>query len=278
MTATAAPVLVEPYAGDAAAWDAFVRAAPGGTLFHSIGWKEVLERTFGMAPHYLLARRGGALVGVLPLFAIRAPLLEPALLSVPFAVDGGVCAVDAAAAAALAEAAIAAARRAGARWVELRDGREAPGFRLRAPRYVRYRRPLSGSDAENLAATPAKRRHMIRWAQRHGLTARVRADDLGIVHDLHARTARRFGTPVLPLRFFRAIRQRFPDDTATVTVWRGGEPLAGALLVFSAGAVCPYYVGSRRGGGAYAAIDLLYWESMRHAAAAGARVFDFGRS
>ena len=34
---------VSPYAGERDAWDAFVRRTPGGTLFHLIGWKEVLD-------------------------------------------------------------------------------------------------------------------------------------------------------------------------------------------------------------------------------------------
>jgi FemAB-related protein (PEP-CTERM system-associated) len=271
-------VEVQRYAGEREAWDAFVRRSASGTLFHLIGWKEVLERSFGLTARYLVARRGAEIAGVLPLFEIGAPMMEPALLSVPFAVDGGVCAADADAQAALDAAAVVGARECGARWVELRDGREAPGFRLREPRYLRYRRPLFESEEANLAATPAKRRHMIRLGQRHGLIARTNVDDLAAFYDLHARTSRRFGTPVLPLRFFEALRQTFAQETVLMTVWRAGVPLAGALIFFFGDVVAPYYVGSRRDGFRYASNDFLYWEIMRHAAARGARRFDFGRS
>ena len=273
-----AALTVSRSAGEAAAWDAFVRRTPGGTFFHLTGWKEVLEQTFGFAAHYLVARRAGEIVGVLPLFELRAPLMERCLLSLPFAVEAGVCSTDGAAQRALDAAALALGAARGARYVELRDGRDAPGFRVREGRYYRFRRALHADDADNLAATPAKRRYMIRRAARHGLVARVDAADLPVFHDLYARTAQRFGTPVFPVRFFRALLERFPDDTALLTVRLGTTVVAGVLALFFAGTVSPYYVGSRRDFFRYAVNDFLYWELMRHAGARGARVFDFGRS
>ena len=85
-----APVRVQPYAGEKPDWDACGRGSAGGTFFHLIGWKEVLERTFALRSHYLVARRGDAIVGVLPLFELRSPFMERCLLSLPFAVEGGV--------------------------------------------------------------------------------------------------------------------------------------------------------------------------------------------
>ena len=272
------PLSVEAYAGQRAEWDDFVRRTPGGTFFHLIGWKDVLERTFSFRSHYLLARRAGRLVGVLPLFELQAPLLERRLLSVPFAVDGGVCSADETAGHALDAAAIALAERRGARSVELRDGLEVPGFRTRQGLYSRFRRPLYDDDAANLAAIPPKRRYMIRLGQRHGLVTRTTADDLPAFHDLYARTARRFGTPVFPLAFFRAILERLAADTRLVTVLHGGLPVASCLLFFFGDAVCPYYAGSRRDHFRYAVNDFLYWEVMRVGRQRGARVFDFGRS
>lgn len=273
-----APAIVSPYAGDAAAWDGFVRRSGDGTFFHLSGWKEVLERSFGLTAHYLTARRAGEIVGVLPLFEVHAPLMPRGLLSLPFAVEGGVCGTDAAAQRALDAAALSlgAARR--VRWVELRDGRNGSSFRVQEGRYWRFRRALHGDDAADLAATPPKRRNMIRQGMRHGLRARVESADLQVFHDLYARTARRFGTPLFPMRFFRALLERFPDETALMTVWLGRTPVAGVLAFFFGGSVCPYYVGGRRDFFRYAVNDFLYWELMRYAGARGARVFDFGRS
>ena len=274
----AALPVVASYLDERDVWDDFVRRTPGGTFFHLIGWKDVLEHTFGFPAHYLVARRGAAIAGVLPLFELHAPLMERCLLSVPFGVDGGVCCTDDSARQALDNAALALGRATGARYVELRDGRAAPGFRLREDRYARFRRPLYADDAAELAALRPGRRYMIRRALRNGLSARIDTADLPVLHDLYARTVRRFGTPVFPLRFFRALVDRFPDQIVILTVRRDGVPAAAALMLLFGDVAAPYYAGSRRDHFRYAVNDFLYWELMRCARQRGAHVFDFGRS
>src|SRR6202000_3308633 len=57
--------------GDGEGWrerESYVRRAPGASFFHLPGWRRVVENTFGHRSRYLAARRGGELVGVLPLF------------------------------------------------------------------------------------------------------------------------------------------------------------------------------------------------------------------
>ena len=263
----AAAVVVSPMPAMPRRGMRFVRRTAGGTFFHLIGWKEVLERTFGFTAHYLVARRGSEIVGVLPLFELHAPCMARGLLSLPFAVEGGVCSADAAAQAAL-DAARAGARR-GARCAlgrAARRARRGPASSLREGRYwplparaARRRRRRSRRHCR------AKRRNMIRRGSRHGLQARVDAADLPAFHDLYARTARRFGTPVFPLRFFRALLERFPDETALMTVRLRRHPRRRRADLLLRRTVCPYYVGSRREFFRYAVNDFLYWELMRYA-------------
>jgi hypothetical protein len=193
------------------------------------------------------------------LFELRAPLMPRRLMSLPFAVEGGVCSGDAEAQRALDAAALELGAARGAAAVELRDGRQGVGFTLADGDMWCFRRALHADESANFAALPAKRRNMIRQGQRHGLRARIAAADLPAFHDLYARTARRFGTPVFPLRYFAAILARFPDETLLLTVRRGDTPVAGALAFLFGGTVCPYYVGSRRDAFRYAVNDFLYW-------------------
>ena len=37
-------------------WDEYVKRHPKGTFFHQIGWKEVIEKSFGHQSHYLIAK------------------------------------------------------------------------------------------------------------------------------------------------------------------------------------------------------------------------------
>ena len=272
------PHAVQPYNGARAEWDRFVRTTPGGTFFHLIGWKEVIEQTFGYRAHYLTARRGGELVGVLPLFELRSAFGKAALLSLPFAVEGGVCATDDEARAALEEAAVALQAERGAQHLELRDGLDGARFHVREGLFYRFRRALAATDDENMAAIPRKQRRMIRVAQQGGLVSRVAAGDLDVFYDLYARSVRNLGTPVFPRRYFQRFLEQFPRDCELLTVWHERTPVAAVMSFYFNDTVLPYYAGSRREYFRYAVNDFMYWELMRHARERGARWFDFGRS
>ncbi len=269
---------MQPYAGERDEWDEFVRRTPGGTFFHLIGWKEVLEQAFGFAPRYLFAKRSGQVVGVLPLFELRAAFSKPCLLSLPFAVEGGICSADEAARQALEAAALILSEQRQARYLELRDGLDGTGFQMREGLYFRFRRPLLPTDEENFAAIPRKQRRMVRVGQQSGLVARVSRDDLDVFYDLYARSVRNLGTPVFPRRYLQLLLERFPDDCVLLTVRHDGTPAAAVLSFFFNDRVLPYYAGSRSEFFRYAVNDFMYWELMRYARERGARVFDFGRS
>ena len=213
---------MELYRGDEQEWDTFVRRTHGGTFFHLLGWREVLARAFGFRPHYLVARRDAHLVGVLPLCEVRSALRRSRLLSLPFTVEGGVCAVDPEAQHALEDAALVLGTEIGAEFVELRDGLDGGGFATREGVYFRFRRAMFATDEENLAAMRPKQRRMVRVGQQSGLVARVDADDLEIFYDLFARSMRRLGTPVFAQRYFRLLRSGFGDDCVLLTVRHHG--------------------------------------------------------
>ena len=88
-------VSVRPFrAGDERRWDEFVRAHASGTFFHLSGWKRVIERAFGHRTYYLIAERGPAVTGVLPLTHVKSLLFGSSLISNAFSVRGGPIAED----------------------------------------------------------------------------------------------------------------------------------------------------------------------------------------
>ena len=269
---------VEPFRGLREEWDAFVEDSPRGTFFHLLGWRDVLEAAFGFHTHYLAARRGGRLAGVLPLCEVPSGLRARCLLSLPFAVEAGVCAVDAEAQRALDDAALALTADRGAAYLELRDGADGSGFQVRTGTYYRFRRPLHPTDEENFAAIPRKQRRMVRVGQRHGLVADSGAPDVRVFHDLYARTVRRLGTPVFSRQYFRLLLQTFPGRCEILTVCSGRRAVASVLSFLFRDAIMPYYAGSRPEYFRHAANDVMYWELMRQARCRGLRQFDFGRS
>jgi FemAB-related protein (PEP-CTERM system-associated) len=259
-------------------WDAFVRTTPEGSPFHLLAWKRAVESTFGHRPYYLIAVRGGGLEGVLPLFEVRGLLGGRGLISVPYGVYGGICATTALARSALVEAARDLARRTGARYVELRHraGQQVdlPSKRL----YVTFSRPIFQSEEENLSAIPRKQRRMTRQGGKHGLQAELGISHLDAFWNVYAHSVHSLGSPVFPRRLFHAIAREFGKDCELLTVWRNRQLLAGVLSLVYEDQVLPYYGGARRDAAKYSVNDFMYWELMCHAAKAGRRTFDFGRS
>src|SRR3546814_9670350 len=66
--------------GSDPAWDRFVEARPDATFFHLSGWKTVIEESLGHRCHYLMARRGGEIVGVLPLTHVQGRIFGNSLI------------------------------------------------------------------------------------------------------------------------------------------------------------------------------------------------------
>ncbi len=259
-------------------WDAFVRSAPGGSPFHLVAWKRVVESTFGHRPHYLMALRGNAVEGVLPLFEIKGLLGGRGLVSVPYGVYGGICATSQAARSVLLEAATDLAGHVKADYVELRHRIGQELDLPTKPLYVTFSRPISSCEEENLNAIPRKQRRMTRQGAKHRLRPEFGLRHLDPFYDIYAHSVHALGSPVFPRRLFHAIANEFGKDCELLTIWKNDTPVSGVLTLFFEDHVHPYYGGARRDALQYAVNDFMYWELLCHAAKAGYRTFDFGRS
>jgi FemAB-related protein (PEP-CTERM system-associated) len=271
-------VEVRPLTTETVDWDAFVRCTPGGSPFHLLAWKRAVERTFGHRAHYLMALRGGAVEGVLPLFEVGGLLGGRGLVSVPYGVYGGVCAASPAAGPALVQAARELARQTGASYVELRH---RVGQEMDLPTkalYVTFARPISSSEERNLDDIPRKQRRMTRQGLKHGLRPEFGLHHLDRFWSIYAHSVHALGSPVFPRRLFRNIAQEFGKDCELLTIWRDDAPVSGVLTLFFEDQVLPYYGGALRDALPLAVNDFMYWELLCHAAKAGYRTFDFGRS
>ncbi len=96
-----------------ARWDAFVDACPEASFFHKAGWQQIMHEVFAHRTHFLFAERAGVIEGVLPLAQVKSRLFGNSLVSLPFAVYGGVAATSAAAVEVLEQEAQALATRLG---------------------------------------------------------------------------------------------------------------------------------------------------------------------
>ena len=262
-----------------ARWDAFVFAHPQATFFHRSGWLRVIERVFGHRGCFLYAERDGAIEGVLPLVEVKSRLFGHAVTSLPFAVYGGVVALNAEAAAALEAEAEKIARGQGAEHLEYRNlGETRHADWPRQDLYVTFRKEILADEEANMLAIPRKQRAMVRKGIKNELKAEI---DSGVdrFFDLYADNVHRHGTPAMPKKYFQALQDEFGADAEVLTVTApDGKPLSTVLTFYFRDEVLPYYAGDDEAARELAANDFKYWELRRRACARGLKVFDYGRS
>ena len=258
-------------------WERFVARCPEATFFHRAPWREVLHVAFGHRPYFLYAEEGGEILGVLPLARQKSLIFGDALVSSPFCVYGGVAASSGPARAALEQAAIELGEKLGVGHVEFRNLLPRRDDWERHFGNCTFRKGIVSDPGQNLLAIPRKQRAEIRKAMDRKLVAAPgRSEDL--CWELYATSVHRHGTPVYARRYFRDLKAAFGDDCEFWFVHRDGRPVASLLNFYFRDEVLPYYAGSSGDGRDGGVHPYMYWSLMNHAAARGARVFDFGRS
>lgn len=262
----------------AARWDAFVANCVGATFFHKAGWQKIVGEVFRHQTFFLYAERAGIIEGVLPLGHVKSLLFGSALVSLPFAVYGGVAASSPEAAEALELEAQAIAGQLGADHLELRNLRSRHPTWPTQDLYVSFRKTLAPDVEANMLAIPRKQRAMVRKGIKNGLRSEIDAT-VDRFFALYADNVHRHGTPAMPKRYFEALQRVFGKHCEVLTaVDAGGRPLSSVLSFYFRDEVLPYYAGDDLSARDLAANDFKYWELMRRACERGLRVFDYGRS
>ncbi|MCB1689021.1 MAG: FemAB family PEP-CTERM system-associated protein [Halioglobus sp.] len=259
-------------------WDAYVNKAPNATFFHLAGWKTVLERAFGHSTYFLYALEGDEIVGVLPLAQIKSALFGNTLSSLPFCVYGGIVADNEQAAAALREEACRLAERLKVGALELRNMNASTADWPVKKLYFTFRKAIDPSDEVNLKAIPNRQRAMVRKGIKEGLCSEW-DDGVERLYRVYSESVRNLGTPVFSKKYLRILRQVFGSACSVLMVTHEGQDVAAVMSFYFRDEVIPYYGGSTAAARTIKGVNhVMYWELMRHSAAQGYTLFDFGRS
>ena len=265
-------------AATASRWDMFVDHCSEATFFHRSAWQKIITDVFRHHAYFLYAEDEIGIRGILPLAHVKSRLFGNALVALPFAVYGGIAAVDGEAVAVLENAARELASSLGVDHLE---------FRNVAPRhpewptqdlYVTFRKPILPELEDNMLAIPRKQRAMVRKGIKNELISTVdRNTDRFFA--LYADNVHRHGTPAMPKKYFDTLLQVFGQDCEILTVSApDGRPLSSVLSFYFRDEILPYYAGDDESARHLAANDFKYWELMRRACERGIKVFDYGRS
>jgi len=260
-------------------WDRFVVSHPCATFFHQLAWKCVMEKTYGYEPYYFCCKRGDRITGIAPAFLVSNWMTGRCLISLPFAVYGGVCAEDQETKRALISRMEELAAKLDVEYLELRNREGQIGGRYIAnERYATFTLPLTTNVQAVYNAFPKDIRYMLRKAEKIGLRAQHGFDQLDQFYRLMTVNLRRLGTPAFPRAVYENLIREYPGQIDLTLVYLGEEPVAGGMSFIFRDWIQPYYVGSEEKAKAIAANNFLWWEMIRFAASKGLTTFDFGRS
>ena len=277
---TDAEVHIEHATDDTAAeWDGFVAAAPGASLYHRYRWREIVREVFGRETHYLAARVGGRIAGVLPLVRLKSFLFGDFLVSMPYFNYGGIVAESEAVSGRLLEQCGALAHSLGVLHAKLRHRTPAfPALPCRTDK-VTMLLDLPADSQVLWQSSGSKVRAQVKRPQREGATCEHGgAEHLADFYAVFAENMRDLGTPVYPRHFFSAILAAFPDAARLFVVRHAGAPVAAAFVIGDGRTLEIPWASSLRRANAIGVNMLLYWNILEYACKSGYGVFDFGRS
>lgn len=260
-------------------WNRFVRDCPSASFFHLIGWKHVVERTFGHKACYFYSERDGKITGIAPIFECSNWLIGSCLISIPLAAYGGIVAIDEESEQALLNHVKRMAESASVEYLELRQrgGGLLDGFHPNQL-YATFSTKLFPDADANLKRLPKDTRYMIRKAEKASLRVEWGAHQIDTFYGLFAQSVHRLGTPVFPRTLFRNVLEEFPEQAQLMLVYNGAEAVAGVMSFVFRDVILPYYSGAKPEATRLAANNFMYWQLIRWAGEGGFHTFDFGRS
>ena len=260
-------------------WDEFVDFSLRGSLFHTIKWRRILDRTFSYSSHFLVASEGDVVCGVFPLYLVPKPLGGRIGVSVPFGVYGGILAEEEEARKGLLQAAQALADEKKLNSLEFRQEKKIDDSLPTKDLYFTFMREIFDGEEKNMAAIPRKQRRMIRQGIGFGLQSKIGGREfLRDFYVVYSSSLRNLGTPVFPYRYFENLVRELGDACKILTVEYQGKVVAAVLTFFWRDRVMPYYGGGLAEYQRYAIYDFMYWELMRYGWEHGYTMYDFGRS
>lgn len=259
-------------------WDQFVASCPEATFFHLSGWQKIMVNTLSHSAYFLYAEIDGMIQAVLPMAEVKSWLFGHSLVSLPFAVYGGIASSNPIATQALIFEAQKLANKLDVDYIEWRNLTKSFKDSPYQDLYVTFRKPIAVEVSENMNAIPRKQRAMIRKGIKQGLSSRIdqSADNF---FELYADNMHRHGTPALSKHYFNALKFEFGNHCEILTVYTPqGQALSSVMSFYFRNEVLPFYAGDIPVARDLAANDFKYWELMRRACERNIKIFDYGRS
>ena len=264
---------------------AFVDAHPAATMYHTLEWRDVLSTTYGYEAHYLVAKEGDTIRGVLPLMKAKGFVRGTRLVCLPFSHSVPVLFDTPDTLADLLGYCRDLVTETGAAYAEIRHGfpLESSHGLVPSSSWSGSVLSLSGSlDDIWKRFDPKRVRWAIRKAERSDLEM-VEATDLTsyeAFYRLELLTRKRQGAPPYAFRFFEQLHSVLgPARKIKLYLAYLGRSCVAGVIVLYHGTSAIYGYGASSSDRSFLRLQPnngLLWKAIRDAHGQGCATFDFG--
>jgi serine/alanine adding enzyme len=262
-------------------WDDYVMASDHASCYHLIGWKKVIETSFGHKTYYLLSEdKKSQLNGILPFVHLKSYLFGNFAVSLPYFNYGGICADREEIGNELLRIATDIVRSEGMEHLELRHTENTlTELSVKTAKVsMRLRLPETSETLWNSFTT--KLRTKVRRTSKESMYFKLgKEDELDSFYTVFSVNMRDLGTPVYSKGFFRNILKEYPDKCWIGTIYsKENYPIGSGFLIGFKNAIEIPWASSLNKYNRYNPNALLYWNLLRFSCEKGYQLFDFGRS
>lgn len=257
-------------------WNEYVFNHYNSTFYHQVGWKHVVEKSYGHKPYYLLAKEDGQIRGVLPLFFMKSLFFGRKLVSVPFAPYGGAVG-EKSTVEMLIERAIELTKELGADYLQIRSAGSSSKLLTNSV----YTTSILKLDQNpeivwNDRMTRNKRKNVVKSKKRN-LSVNF-SNKINEFYNILALNMHELGSPVQSKIFFSNILQQFPNSAKIQIVYDGNKPIYGAFYLFYKNTIINSWSSSLNKYRNYYPTDYGIWTAIEYGCRNNCKNYDFGRS
>lgn len=259
-------------------WDNYVIKSDKATFYHQIGWKKVVEKTYGHKPYYLIAEEGGNVKGIFPLFLINSKIFGRKFVSVPFAPYGGVCAENSKVETLLIDKAKLIAKEKNVDYLEMRSKIDIEGNFEQNSQYYTLILQLENNSELLWDKLSRKVRNAVRKGVKNNLEFKIGKDYCKDFYRIYSQNMKNLGTPAHKQSFFKNLLTEFPDKIEIGVVKYENIVIASIFLLYFRDTVTSGWAASDRRYLELSPNNLIYWECIKSGCECGYKYFDFGKS
>lgn len=268
--------LYELQKNDEIAWDEYVLKHSDSTFYHQIGWKHVIEKTYGYKSYYLIANENDKIVGVLPLFLMDSRIFGKKLISLPFAPFGGIIVDDEKIKIDLMEEAKKITRQLRCKYLEIRSLNELVDVEyITNSSYITFIIRLDSGLEVILEKLRRDKRKGIKKAQKANLETEW-STTVNDFYNVYIQNMKDLGTPGHSYDFFENIFNMMPG-VKILTIKHGNIAICCKFLLFYKDTVISMWGTTLEKYREFHPYDLANWKSIEYSHEKGYKYFDFGR-